>query len=101
MSFNNVLIGIAVSFAMRQIQKFAEQTDWNKVKVDLAERVKKLIPGEFLDEEGMAVSNRALEIVEKFLKSDTDERIAKMLVEGKSAEAFAELLAFVKAELGI
>lgn len=95
------IVDMAVSFALRQVQKFADKTDWSKVKADLAVRVRDLVPGEFFDTEAAAASNAAIELVEKFLKGDTDEKVVKLIVAGKLKEAGAELVTFVRNELGL
>lgn len=67
--FSTWLVSLAISFAVRQAERFGEQTDWEKVKADLSARVAKLVPGEFLDEAAVALLVRCIEKIEGALSS--------------------------------
>lgn len=66
------LIGIVISFILRQLDKFKTTIDWTKVKVDAEARVRALVPGTWFDQEAVDVCNIVLAAAEKALSSTTD-----------------------------
>lgn len=47
---NNIILKLVIGFILRQIAKFAESTDWTKIKADALARIADLIPGTFFDQ---------------------------------------------------
>jgi hypothetical protein len=86
------VVGMAISFVMRQIGKWGSSIDWAKVKADVAERVKALVPGEWFDAEAVAAVMALLDVAEKVLAATGElEKIIQMIVDGKMQEAWAAL----------
>lgn len=86
------VIGMAISFIMRQIGKWGSSIDWAKVKADVEGRVRALVPGEFFDEEAVTAVMALLDVAEKVLAATGDlEKIVQMIVDGKMQEAWAAL----------
>jgi len=96
------LIDMAITFIIRQVDKFAEQVDWTKVKADLDTRVRDLIPGDFVDEFAVAILNKTVDIVSVLLKDEEMmTKLVALLREKKYAEAALSLRQFVKDQLGM
>lgn len=86
------VIGMAISFVMRQIGKWGKGIDWAKVKADVTERVKAIVPGEWFDAEAVAAVMALLDVAEKVLAATGElEKIVQMIVDGKMQEAWAAL----------
>jgi hypothetical protein len=49
MSFDALLVRMAIGFAIRQIEKFGAAVDWNLVRQDCYARVKQLVPNAVAD----------------------------------------------------
>jgi len=86
------VIQMAISFVMRQLGKWQTGVDWAKVKADLTERIKALIPGEWFDSEVVAVCMAVVDAVAAALQAtDALEKIVKLVVDGKIEEAWVLL----------
>lgn len=86
------VIQMAISFVMRQLSKWGESIDWAKVKADVEERVRALVPGEWFDSEAVAVVMALLDAAASVLSATADlEKIVKLAVDGKFPEAWAAL----------
>jgi hypothetical protein len=66
------LIGIVISFILRQLAKFQSSLDWTKVKADAEARVRALVPGTWFDQEAADICKIVLDAAEKALSSTTD-----------------------------
>lgn len=64
------LLNLVIMFVLRQLAKFGTQTDWAKVKADLGERVRQLVPGEWLDDDAVLFVNQAIDAF-AFVCADT------------------------------
>jgi hypothetical protein len=85
-------ISMAITFMMRQLSKWQGSIDWAKVKADLAERVKAVVPGEWLDAEAVAIMSMLVDAVAAVLAANSVlEQIIKMIVDGKYQDAWAML----------
>jgi len=60
------LIRLAITFVVRQLAKFGRDTDWDKVKVDLDQRVRKLVPGNFFDDAAVEIVFTAVDAIAEF-----------------------------------
>ncbi len=88
-----LLISIIVSFVLRQIAKFKDQTNWATVRADLEARVKDLVPGTWFDPESVALADLVLEKIEAALGATADLSALLHLV---AAEDWVGALAFLK-----
>lgn len=85
-------ISMAISFVMRQLSKFLGSIDWSKVKVDLEQRVRDLVPGTWFDSEAVAVCMALVDAVAAILASQDElEQVLKLLADQKWQEAWAVL----------
>lgn len=66
------LIQSVIAFALRQLAKFKDSIDWAKVKEDVEVRVRKLIPGTWFDDEGVAIANAILDRAQVVISSADD-----------------------------
>jgi len=86
------VIQMAISFVMRQLAKWGSSIDWAKVKADVEERVKALVPGEWFDSEAVAIVMALLDAAASVLSASAElEKIVKLAAEGKFPEAWAAL----------
>jgi hypothetical protein len=82
----------ALSFAIRQLAQFGEETNWDTVKKDFDTRVRDLVPGDWFDNQAADVSNEIISAVERALKNTkTLKIIGDLAIEGKTSEAIARL----------
>jgi hypothetical protein len=75
-------ITLAINFVVRQAAQFGHDLDWNKVEEDAAKRVRSVLPGEWMDNAGVALVVAALEGARKALK---EEAALKSLLEKTAA----------------
>ncbi len=66
------IIGMVISFVLRQVAKFKHDIDWNKVKSDLDLRVRALVPGDWFDDEAVLAVNVVLDMVKSALSAQSD-----------------------------
>jgi hypothetical protein len=93
----NFLFGLIVSFALRQIAKFAEKTDWNKVKTDIDPRIRDLVPGTMLDDAAVDLFNNAVDCFALALKDADDlKQIADAVLAGDWKGVFDALIALLE-----
>lgn len=86
------IIGMAISFLMRQISKWGKSINWPMIKADVAARIAKIVPGEFLDAEVVAAAMMMIDVAEKVLSaSEALEMVVKFMVDGKMNEAWQAL----------
>jgi hypothetical protein len=86
------LVSLALGFVIRALDKWQESIDWALVKADLAERVAKLLPGDFLDEAVVDVLNRLIDNVAAVLASTDAIRVVLELVAAKDLKGALEAL---------
>jgi len=91
------LIETVITFGMRQIWKWRAGINWDLVKLDLAKRVRELVPGEWLDDAAVDLSNQLIDMIAAALMDQKDiEAMVKLLVAGKPDEALKMLLDLIK-----
>ncbi len=82
----------ALSFAIRQLAKYGDETDWSLVRKDFDIRVRDLVPGDWFDDQASEVASEIISAVERALKNTkTLKIIGDLAIEGKTAEAIARL----------
>ncbi len=87
-----IVIGIVISFILRQLQKFNTTIDWVKVKADLDERVAAVVPGTWFDEEAVKAVNTVVDAVSCALtQTATFEEILNLLATEQWSAAAARL----------
>ena len=95
--FEKWLIGMVISFVLRQVAKFKSQIEWAKVKADLELRVRALVPGEFFDSEAVALCNVVVDGVVAVLSAQADlESILTKLAASDWDGALAAVVALLK-----
>ncbi len=83
-----IVIGMVISFILRQLEKFNKTIDWEKVKSDLAVRVAALVPGTWFDAEAVAAVNAVVDAVACAMKqTGAFDEIMKLLADQKWSEA--------------
>lgn len=96
----NWVATLVITFAVRQLAKFGEQTDWAKVRVDMDARIRDLIPGEFFDEFVVAFMNKVLDLIVEMMKDqNATKTLFTMIAEKKFNEAINYLMQWVRQHL--
>jgi hypothetical protein len=89
------IVTMVVTFILRQVAKYSENTDWNKVKADLHTRLASLVPAWLLptvDE----VIDEVLDVVAAALtETEALKDIAQKAIAGDIPGALAALIALV------
>lgn len=57
-----ILLKFAVTFCLRQVDKFGTGTDFERVKADFDVRVRALVPGEWLDDAAVGLVNDTIDL---------------------------------------
>lgn len=79
---------MVIGFVLRQLEKFSENIDWQKVEADLDARVRKLIPGTWFDDEAVRIAHAALTVIKTVLgQGDNIKRLLDLLTARKYDEA--------------
>ncbi len=87
-----IVISFVISFVIRQLEKFKESIDWKKVKVDLDERVRKIVPGTWFDDEVIMIVGAAFDTIKGVLdKSGQIKHLLELLAAQKYDEAISVL----------
>ncbi len=95
------VVSIVISFVLRQIAKFTTKIDWKKLEADLDERIRKIFPIAWFDEDAIALVNTTMEIIKKVLgESDQLKEILELLAEEKFTTAVQVLIKLIKSEIG-
>lgn len=82
------LIQAAIAFALRQLAKWQGAIDWDKVKADLAVRLRDLVPGKMFDEMAIKLLNSVVDLLASVLSDQAEiSKVVQLLVAGKVAEA--------------
>ncbi len=87
------LVSIVISFVLRQIAKFKDQTNWATVRADLETRVKDLVPGTWFDAEAVALVDLVMDKLQAIL-SATD--VLRDILEKVAAEDWAGAMVLLK-----
>lgn len=86
------ILSLVIGFVMRQLAKWKKGIDWEKVKTDFQERVKALVPGEWLDSEAAALAGTLIDMVVGVLGANAAlERLIELAVDQKYQEAWTLL----------
>jgi hypothetical protein len=91
---------LLVSFFLRQLAKFSRSLDKVQLRVDLEDRIRKLVPGELFDDAMVDFSIRVLDIL--FTLLEIEEKavlLIKLVADKKYEEALTYLLEYVNIEL--
>ncbi len=94
--WDRVVIGMIISFLLRQLDKFKSGINWAMVKVDIAVRVRALVPGTWFDDEAVAITDGLVDRVAAIL-ADTAalNNILQLMGQQRWAEAGNALLALL------
>ena len=94
------LATMAITFAVRQLAKFGENTVWDKVKADADVRIRDLVPGEFFDEFAVAFLRKVLDLgKDMMVDKDNMARLLTMIAEGKLNEAINFMMSWIRQHL--
>lgn len=89
---NRWVIGIVVSFIMKQIEKFGASVDWVKVKADLEPRVRQVVPGTWLDADAVEAVNAVVDAAARALAAtDALQKIIDLMANQQWDAAFVAL----------
>lgn len=69
--FEKLAMSMAISFVLKQLDKFKGTIDWAKVEADLDERVRALIPGTWFDDDAVNFVNSIMDGVKYVLADDS------------------------------
>ena len=95
--FERWLVGMVISFVLRQVAKFKSQINWTQVKADLEVRVRALVPGDFFDGEAVALCNVVIDGVVSVLSAQADlEAILTKLAASDWQGALDSVVALLK-----
>lgn len=87
-----IVIGFVISFIIRQLEKFQDSIDWDKVKKDATERVKALVPGTWFDDEAAKLLELVIDAAKQVLNSSEElKKILNFLAAKKYYEALSSL----------
>lgn len=90
------LLNASIAFIVRQVGKFSAETDWEKVKADLGQRVMDLLPGDWFDHEGVNLVNEIVDACSRALATTKSlEILLKLLAEKKYPEATEKLRSYL------
>lgn len=87
MIIDRIVWNIVSAFVLRQIEKFNHSIDWPKLKADVEERVRKVVPGTWFDDEAIAAVSVILETIENALKNAEAFQKILDLLQGQKYEA--------------
>jgi hypothetical protein len=87
------LYPLIIGFIARQITKFGTETNWQKIREDLAIRVAALVPGEWFDEEVVAAVDFVVAKVESVLEN---AEAITALVTAIAGKKFPEAVAILR-----
>ncbi len=93
-----IVIGMVISFILRQLEKFNKTVDWEKVKADLAVRVALIVPGTWFDADAIAAVNVIVDAVACALtQSGAFDEILHLLATEQWSAAAARLKELIMA----
>jgi hypothetical protein len=78
----------AALFAVRQVAKYGLSINWTHVRVDVTQRVEKLMPGDMLDKAAVTVAMTVVDKIQTICTSaDALAKLTKLALDGKWDEA--------------
>jgi len=93
------LVQAMVTFVVRQLAKFFESSNFDKIREDLEIRLRDLIPGEMFDDAAIKMMDVILDTIQKFLQEPMEAKnIFEHLKSGDVNYAIESLLTVVKAK---
>lgn len=93
-------IGIVIKFVLQKLATFTTSLDWEKVKSDLDEHIRRLVPGSFFDNAAVSIVNTALDTIKTILSDGVKIKpILQFLAEEKFADAEHLLLDLLRSHL--
>ena len=94
------LATMAITFVVRQVDKYAEEADWAKIKADADARIRDLVPGDMFDDFCAAFLLKVLDLCEDFLKDEENMKLLlTKLAEGNFQDAIDLLMAWIRQHL--
>ncbi len=94
--WDRMVIGWIIAFVLRQLEKFKETVDWTMVKVDLAVRVRALLPGTWLDDSAVTITDGLVDRFAVILgESAVISNILQLIAAQRWAEAGSALLSLL------
>ena len=66
------IVSIVISFVLRQVAKFKDQTNWVTLRADFEARARDIMPKKWLDEEAVAVVDLVLDKLQAVLSATAD-----------------------------
>lgn len=89
---NKWIIGFVIGFIMRQLEKWRETVNWETIKADLKPRIEALVPGEWFDDQAIALVFAFIDVVADVLSATGEiESILNLLAAQKYQEAWEKL----------
>lgn len=91
--FKKLFVSLAIKFGLRAWLKFfSGGVKWDLVKQNLAERIRKLLPGDLVDDEAVLVMEKTIEVIQGIVASaEFMEKAVELVKEGKTKELLALL----------
>jgi hypothetical protein len=90
--FQRLITGWILSFVLKQIEKAEGKIDWTALRVSIDDGVRKLLPGTWFDDEGVALANKVVSALETILENNENEAKLLKLIAGKDFLGAAALL---------
>ncbi len=87
-----IVISFVISFVLKQLEKFQDAIDWDKVRVDAEVRVRALVPGTWFDVEAVGLVDRVLLALKDVLGAGDELKKILQLLAKKDWPAAAEVL---------
>jgi hypothetical protein len=89
-------IHFAIAFALRQVAKFHDTTDWEHVKADMDARIATALPGAWLTEEAVSAANWVIDCCAKALgEKEALQKLVDAIVAGDVDGSLAQLKALL------
>jgi len=67
--FQKLIFEVVLSFVIRQIAKYGDSVEWDLVREDIREYVRKIIPGDAFDETCVSLVDHILDGVEYLIEN--------------------------------
>lgn len=87
-----LVMPLVIGFVVRQLEKFEESIDWERVKADTFERVRMLVPGTWFDDEACAIAGAAIDIIKSVLSKGSDVKHLLQLLSDKKYDMATSML---------
>lgn len=99
--FEKKVVELVLVFILRQLQKFRTQLDWTILKVDWEPRIRKAIPGEWLDQTGVDLAKALVDGARTALANTVAiQNILADIANGDWENAYTDLKALILAAVG-